>query len=82
MLLTVQGYFEAGKFVTAEPIKIPEHKKAILTILEEEPPVKATGNNALTAFLNFTKFTKTLPGHFDYKKELTEAKEEKYGCFN
>jgi hypothetical protein len=38
MLLTVQGYFEAGKFVADEPVKIPGHKKAILTILEEESP--------------------------------------------
>jgi hypothetical protein len=39
MLLTIQGYFEAGKFVTNEPVKIPGHKKAILTILEEESPL-------------------------------------------
>ncbi|GHT97741.1 hypothetical protein FACS1894142_2920 [Spirochaetia bacterium] len=38
MLLTVQGYFEAGMFVAEEPVKIPGHKKAILTILEEESP--------------------------------------------
>ena len=40
MLLTIQGYFEAGKFVAEEPIKIPGHKKAILTILEEESPIR------------------------------------------
>jgi hypothetical protein len=39
MLLTVQGYFEAGEFVAVEPVKIPGHKKAILTILEEESPM-------------------------------------------
>jgi predicted DNA-binding antitoxin AbrB/MazE fold protein len=36
MLVTVQGFFEDGKFVPSEPVKIPEHKKVILTILEED----------------------------------------------
>jgi hypothetical protein len=35
MLLTFQGFFEKGKFISSEPIKIPEHKKAIVTILDE-----------------------------------------------
>jgi hypothetical protein len=35
MLLTVQGFFEDGKFIPSEPVKIPEHKKAIVTILDE-----------------------------------------------
>ncbi|MDR0876560.1 MAG: hypothetical protein LBN21_00790 [Treponema sp.] len=39
MLLTIPGYFESGKFVPNEPIKIPDHKKVILTVLEEESPV-------------------------------------------
>jgi hypothetical protein len=39
MLVTVQGYFEAGKFVAEESVKISGHKRAILTILEEESPV-------------------------------------------
>jgi hypothetical protein len=46
MLLTIQGYFEAGKFVTEEPIKIPGHKKAILTILEEESTKREPGPQA------------------------------------
>ncbi|WP_010257285.1 hypothetical protein [Treponema primitia] len=37
MLLTFQGYFADGKFIPSEPIEIPEHKKAIVTILEEDP---------------------------------------------
>ncbi|GHU42294.1 hypothetical protein FACS1894190_11450 [Spirochaetia bacterium] len=35
MLLTVQGFFEEGKFIPSEPVKIPEHKRAIVTILDE-----------------------------------------------
>ncbi|GHT64923.1 hypothetical protein FACS1894110_05600 [Spirochaetia bacterium] len=47
MLLTIQGYFEAGKFVTDEPVKVPGHKKAILTILEEDSPTQASDNGSL-----------------------------------
>jgi hypothetical protein len=35
MLLTFQGFFEDGRFIPSEPVEIPEHKKAIVTILEE-----------------------------------------------
>jgi predicted DNA-binding antitoxin AbrB/MazE fold protein len=35
MLLTFQGVFENGKFIPSEPVTIPEHKRAIVTILEE-----------------------------------------------
>jgi len=35
MMLTVQGYFEAGYFITDTPIQIPEGRKTIITILDE-----------------------------------------------
>jgi hypothetical protein len=35
MLVTVQGFFEDGKFIPSEPVSIPDHKKVILTILDE-----------------------------------------------
>jgi hypothetical protein len=36
MLLTVQGYFEAGHFIANTPIQIPERRKTIITVLDEE----------------------------------------------
>ncbi|WP_059369778.1 antitoxin AF2212-like protein [Treponema endosymbiont of Eucomonympha sp.] len=36
MLVIVQGFFEGGKFIPSEPVKIPEYKKVILTILDED----------------------------------------------
>jgi hypothetical protein len=36
MLFAVQGYFEAGKFVSADAVNIPEGKKVIVTVLDEE----------------------------------------------
>lgn len=35
MLLTVEGYFEAGRFVADTPIQIPERRKTIVTVLDE-----------------------------------------------
>ena len=34
MLLTLEGYFEAGRFITDTPY-IPEGKKTIVTVLDE-----------------------------------------------
>jgi hypothetical protein len=36
MLLTVQGYFEAGRFIADTAIQIPERRKTIVTVLDEE----------------------------------------------
>jgi len=34
------------------------------------------------AFQNFMKYKGTLPADFDYKKELADYREERYGHFN
>ncbi|MDR1353618.1 MAG: hypothetical protein LBK05_10090 [Treponema sp.] len=36
MLLVVEGYFEAGRFIADTPVQIPEGKKTIVTVLDEE----------------------------------------------
>ena len=51
MLLTVQGYFEGDHFVTDEPVRIPERKKAIVTILDEDREESADGNKMSLAEL-------------------------------
>jgi hypothetical protein len=35
MVLTFQGYFEAGQFVADTPVQIPEGRKTIITVLDE-----------------------------------------------
>ena len=35
MLLVAEGYFDAGRFISNTPIKIPDKKKVIVTILDE-----------------------------------------------
>jgi chorismate mutase len=34
-MLAIQGYFESGRFITGSPIQIPERKKTIITVLDE-----------------------------------------------
>ena len=36
MLLAVEGYFEDGRFISNTPVPIPEGKKTIVTVLDEE----------------------------------------------
>ena len=38
VMLAVQGYFEAGRFVSSETVKIPEHRYVIVVIPDERPP--------------------------------------------
>ncbi|MDR1302689.1 MAG: hypothetical protein LBK43_09520 [Treponema sp.] len=35
MLLAVEGYFEAGRFITDTPVHIPEGRRTIVTVLDE-----------------------------------------------
>jgi hypothetical protein len=35
MLLAVEGYFEAGRFIADTPVHIPERRKTIVTVLDE-----------------------------------------------
>jgi hypothetical protein len=51
MLLTFQGYFEAGQFVTDTPVKIPEGRKTIITVLDEKAD-KVNGREEYIAYWN------------------------------
>jgi hypothetical protein len=34
-MLAIQGYFQSGRFITDTPVQIPERKKTIVTVLDE-----------------------------------------------
>jgi hypothetical protein len=38
IMLAVQGYFEAGRFVTSDAVTIPEHKYVIVVVPDERTP--------------------------------------------
>ncbi|MCL1820983.1 MAG: hypothetical protein FWG36_10070 [Oscillospiraceae bacterium] len=40
MLQTYQGYFDSGQFISLDNLSIPEKKRAIITILDDEIDVK------------------------------------------
>jgi hypothetical protein len=35
-MLVVQGYFEEGQFISNNKVVIPEHRRAIVTVLDEK----------------------------------------------
>jgi hypothetical protein len=51
MLLTVEGYFEAGRFIADTPIQIPEGRKTIITVLDEKVD-KENERERYTAYWN------------------------------
>lgn len=95
MLLTFQGFFEKGRFVPSEPVQVPEHKKVIVTVLDEGEPFVRTSSAINDAVENgkkrdafeslmkiITNSKKTVPADFDYKKEYREYLDERYGTIN
>ncbi|WP_010253288.1 hypothetical protein [Treponema primitia] len=90
MLLTFQGFFEKGRFVSSEPVQVPEHKKVIVTVLDDAiSPVtsEAVDNGkrqeAFEGLMEIIKNSeKTVPADFDYKKEYREYLDERYGNTN
>jgi hypothetical protein len=82
MLLTFQGFFEKGQFVPSEPVQVPEHKKVIVTVLDEEVSPVTRDEKDLAerqaAYQRLLKYSGTLDRHVDYKKELMEYLDERY----
>jgi hypothetical protein len=35
-MLALQGYFQSGRFIADTPVQIPERKKTIVTVLDED----------------------------------------------
>jgi hypothetical protein len=65
-MLAVQGYFEAGRFITDTSIQIPERKKTIVTVLDESIDEIRDTVDAHAAFL--------------YKKKWNEIIDELENC--
>ncbi len=53
-MLSFQGYFEKGKFISINTVPIPERKRAIVTILDEEAP-EVSYSKAWREFLSALK---------------------------
>ncbi|GHV73744.1 hypothetical protein AGMMS49940_10460 [Spirochaetia bacterium] len=59
MLLTFQGYFNKGEFISDQKMAIPERKKAIVTILDEDINQGQTIKEKMSALQNINKLIDT-----------------------
>ena len=89
-MLVITGIFENERFIPDKPVNIPQKKKVTVTIEEQtteasgtEKPLGIEGMNAKKheAFRKFMQYKGMLPVDFDYKKELAEARNERYGHY-
>jgi len=48
MMLTVQGYFDSGRFIADSPIQIPDMKKTIVMVLDEAIDKESERGNYIT----------------------------------
>ena len=78
-MLVITGIFENERFIPDEPVSIPQKKKVVVTI--EEKITKKEHNTAIKdkAFTSFMQYKGILPENFDYKKELSDYREERHG---
>ena len=54
MLKTLQGYFRSGRFVSSEPVEIPDNVEVYVMITDRElKPQKTKAEKQLEAFNNF-----------------------------
>ena len=61
---------------------MPEHKKVIVTVLDEDVSSVKSDEKDLAkrqaAYQRLLKYSGTLHRHVDYKKERAESRDEKY----
>ncbi|MDR2718893.1 MAG: hypothetical protein LBB89_12640 [Treponema sp.] len=82
-MLVVDGFFENGVFVPEKPLTaITGRQKAVLNIDNTGEAVEEKRTKRQEAFQRFTQYRGTLPAGFDYKKELAEYRNERYGHIN
>ena len=57
MLTSYEGYFEGNRFISKDKLKVPERRKAIVTIIEEESQedILKGQREAFTEFMNAMK---------------------------
>jgi predicted DNA-binding antitoxin AbrB/MazE fold protein len=79
-MLIVDGFFENGVFVPEKPLtNITGRQKAVLNIDTESETDEEKQAKREKAFEHFSQYRGTLPDDFDYKKELAEYRDERYG---
>jgi len=79
-MLVVDGFFENGVFIPEKPITtIKGRQRAVLNIDSTDETSEEKRAKGQEAFRRLTKYLGILPADFDYKKELAEYRNERYG---
>ena len=90
-MVAVKGIYHGGDtvklFVPPEPVNEPyEVVVAFLNPLSQKHDSSQTAQNNTAerqkAYQNFMQYRGILPADFDYKKELAESRDERYGHIN
>jgi predicted DNA-binding antitoxin AbrB/MazE fold protein len=82
-MLIIDGFFENGVFVPEKPLTaITGRQRAVLNIdnIGETDEEKRTRREK--AYQHFSQYRGILPEDFDYKKELSDYRNERYGHIN
>jgi len=81
--LVVDGIFEDGVFIPEKPlIAITGRQRAVLNIYNTDETAEEKRAKMQEAFQRFKQYRGTLPADFDYKNELSEYRNERYGHIN
>jgi predicted DNA-binding antitoxin AbrB/MazE fold protein len=79
-MLIIDGFFENGVFVPEKPLTaITGRQRAVLNIDNTGETAEEKNAKRQEAFQHFTQYRGTLPAGFDYTKELSEYRNERYG---
>jgi len=81
-MLVVNGFFENGVFVPEKPLTsftVKGRQRAVLNIDGISEPAEESLARKQEAFQRLTRYCGVLPADFDYKLELSEYRNERYG---
>jgi predicted DNA-binding antitoxin AbrB/MazE fold protein len=79
-MLIVDGFFENGVFVPEKPLTaVPGRQRAVLSIDTTDETDEEKRARREKAYQHFSQYRGILPPDFDYKKELSNYRNERYG---
>ncbi len=81
-MLAVNGFFENGVFVPEKPLTaftVKGRRRAVLNIDNSVESAEESLASKQDAFRRLTRYCGVLSADFDYKFELSEYRNERYG---
>jgi hypothetical protein len=86
-MVAVKGTYQGGDTVKLEPLSVQfaEPYEVVVTFLNPIHNIEKTeaiSKKRQEAFERFMQYGRTLSADFDYKKELNNYREERYGNIN